>query len=71
MVKRLSFVLSGVSADKYELAKDTILEEFDKFKRGEFDVDKLELAKKLLFHIDMKLPIDRKVLSRSCRINCF
>ena len=70
MVKRLSFVLSGVSADKYELAKDTILEEFDKFKRGEFDVDKLELAKKLLFHIDMKL-IDRKVLSRSCRINCF
>lgn len=71
MVKRLSFVLSGVSADKYELAKDTILEEFDKFKRGEFDVDKLELAKKLLFHIDMKLLIDRKVLSRSCRINCF
>ena len=71
MVKRLSFVLSGVSADKYELAKNTILEEFDKFKRGEFDVDKLELAKKLLFHIDMKLLIDRKVLSRSCRINCF
>ena len=34
-------------------------------------MDKLELAKKLLFHIDMKLLIDRKVLSRSCRINCF
>lgn len=34
--------------DKYELAKDTILEEFDKFKRGEFDVDKLELAKKII-----------------------
>lgn len=49
MVKRLSFVLSGVSADKYELAKDTILEEFDKFKRGEFDVDKLELAKNYYF----------------------
>lgn len=46
--------------DKYELAKDTILEEFDKFKRGEFDVDKLELAKKLLFHIDMKLPTTEK-----------
>ncbi|QTK07358.1 EF-P 5-aminopentanol modification-associated protein YfmF [Staphylococcus haemolyticus] len=42
------FVLSGVSADKYELAKDTILEEFDKFKRGEFDIDKLELAKKII-----------------------
>ena len=49
MVKRLSFVLSGVSADKYELAKNTILEEFDKFKRGEFDVDKLELAKNYYF----------------------
>lgn len=42
------FVLSGVSADKFELAKDTILEEFDKFKRGEFDIDKLELAKKII-----------------------
>lgn len=27
------FVLSGVSADKYEIAKQTILEEFDKFKK--------------------------------------
>ena len=27
------FVLSGVSADKYEVAKQTILEEFDKFKK--------------------------------------
>ncbi|WP_210126130.1 pitrilysin family protein [Staphylococcus sp. GDY8P85P] len=42
------FVLSGVSADKFELAKDTILEEFDKFKRGEFDENKLELAKKII-----------------------
>ena len=71
MVKRLSFVLSGVSADKFELAKDTILEEFDKFKRGEFDIDKLELAKKLSFLIGTKLPIDLKVSSRSCKINYF
>ncbi|MBU5271106.1 pitrilysin family protein [Staphylococcus caprae] len=42
------FVLSGVSADKYERAKDTILEEFDKLKNGEFDETKLELAKKII-----------------------
>lgn len=42
------FVLSGVSADKYERAKDTILEEFEKLKNGEFDETKLELAKKII-----------------------
>lgn len=42
------FVLSGVSADKYEIAKQTILEEFDKFKKGEFDDNKLALAKKII-----------------------
>lgn len=42
------FVLSGVSADKYETAKQTILEEFDKFKKGEFDENKLALAKKII-----------------------
>lgn len=42
------FVLSGVSADKYEVAKQTILEEFDKFKKGEFEEGKIELAKKII-----------------------
>lgn len=42
------FVLSGVAADKYEVAKDTILAEFEKFQRGEFSEEKLELAKKIL-----------------------
>ncbi|MDK9865237.1 MULTISPECIES: EF-P 5-aminopentanol modification-associated protein YfmF [Staphylococcus] len=42
------FVLSGVSADKYEIAKDTIIAEFEKFQQGEFDDDKLELAKKVI-----------------------
>ena len=42
------FVLSGVSADKYEIAKDTIIAEFEKFQHGEFDDDKLELAKKVI-----------------------
>ena len=42
------FVLSGVSADKYEIAKQTILEEFYKFKKGEFDDNKLALAKKII-----------------------
>lgn len=42
------FVLSGVSSDKYEVAKDTILQEFDKFKQGEFEDSKLELAKKII-----------------------
>lgn len=42
------FVLSGVSSDKYEVAKETILQEFDKFKQGEFENSKLELAKKII-----------------------
>jgi predicted Zn-dependent peptidase len=42
------FVLSGVSADKHEIAKDTIIAEFEKFQHGEFDDDKLELAKKVI-----------------------
>lgn len=42
------FVLSGVSADKYETAKETILQEFNKFKQGEFADSKLELAKKII-----------------------
>ena len=42
------FVLSGVSASKYEIAKDTILDEFEKLKNGNFDDDKLELAKKII-----------------------
>ncbi|PHK48993.1 EF-P 5-aminopentanol modification-associated protein YfmF [Staphylococcus edaphicus] len=42
------FVLSGVSADKYEIAKDTIIQEFEKFQRGQFDDDKLALAKKVI-----------------------
>lgn len=42
------FVPSGVSASKYEIAKDTILDEFEKLKNGNFDDDKLELAKKII-----------------------
>lgn len=42
------FVLSGVSSDKFEIAKDTILAEFDKIKQGEFTEEKLELAKKVI-----------------------
>lgn len=42
------FVLSGVSADKYETAKETILQEFNKFKQGAFADSKLELAKKII-----------------------
>ncbi|MBF2260559.1 insulinase family protein [Staphylococcus capitis] len=42
------FVLSGVSASKYEIAKNTILDEFEKLKNGNFDDDKLELAKKII-----------------------
>lgn len=42
------FVLSGVSASKYEIAKDTILDEFEKLKNGNFDDGKLELAKKII-----------------------
>lgn len=42
------FVLSGVSTDKYEVAKDTIIAEFEKFQRGQFNEEKLELAKKVI-----------------------
>ena len=42
------FVLSGVSIDKYEVAKDTIIAEFEKFQRGQFNEEKLELAKKVI-----------------------
>ncbi|MCJ1656485.1 pitrilysin family protein [Staphylococcus sp. NRL 16/872] len=42
------FVLSGVSVDKYEIAKETILQEFEKFKNGEFEDSKLALAKKII-----------------------
>src|SRR5699024_815237 len=42
------FVLSGVSIDKYEVAKDTIIAEFEKFQRGRFNEEKLELAKKVI-----------------------
>ena len=54
------FVLSGVSADKYQVAQETIIKEFEKFKFGEFSDEKLELAKKLLFHSAMKVKIDQK-----------
>lgn len=42
------FVLSGVSAEKYEQAKDTVIKEFDKIKNGDFDSNKIELAKKII-----------------------
>lgn len=42
------FVLSGVSVDKYQVAKQTILDEFDKFKNGNFSEEKLALAKKVI-----------------------
>ena len=61
MVKRILFVLSGVSAEKYEQAKETVIKEFDKIKSGDFDSNKIELAKKSLFLIDTKHQIDPKV----------
>ncbi|MDR7648825.1 EF-P 5-aminopentanol modification-associated protein YfmF [Staphylococcus argenteus] len=42
------FVLSGVSSDKYEVAKDTIINEFEKIKNGDFTDEKLALAKKVI-----------------------
>ncbi|MGI2315584.1 M16 family metallopeptidase, partial [Staphylococcus cohnii] len=42
------FVLSGVSSDKYSVAKDTIIAEFEKFQQGQFSEEKLELAKKII-----------------------
>ena len=41
MVKRILFVLSGVSAEKYEQAKDTVIKEFDKIKMEIFILIKL------------------------------
>lgn len=42
------YVLSGVSRDKYEQAKDTIIKEFKNIQQGELTEDKLALAKKVL-----------------------
>lgn len=42
------FVLSGVSSDKYDVAKDTIINEFKKIQEGNFDDSKLALAKKVI-----------------------
>lgn len=42
------FVLSGVSLEKYELAKDTILKEFEKLQQGDFEEEQLELAKQVV-----------------------
>ncbi|MEB7755728.1 insulinase family protein [Staphylococcus xylosus] len=42
------FVLSGVSTDKYEIAKETIVSEFEKFQQGDFVEEKLALAKKVI-----------------------
>ncbi|WP_436853719.1 EF-P 5-aminopentanol modification-associated protein YfmF [Staphylococcus caeli] len=42
------FVLSGVSADKYDTAKETIIAEFEKFQNGQFEEEKLALAKKVI-----------------------
>lgn len=42
------FVLSGVSSDKYEIAKDTIIQEFENFQQGNFSDDKIDLAKKVI-----------------------
>ncbi|MDW8564839.1 EF-P 5-aminopentanol modification-associated protein YfmF [Staphylococcus shinii] len=42
------FVLSGVSIDKYEVAKETIVSEFEKFQQGDFEEDKITLAKKVI-----------------------
>ena len=58
------FVLSGVSSDKYEVAKDTIIEEFNKIQAGQFDDSKLALAKRLSFHKDKSHKIEQRVLLR-------
>ena len=42
------FVLSGVSTDKYEIAKETIVSEFEKFQQGDFEEEKIALAKKVI-----------------------
>ncbi|MGV3243827.1 EF-P 5-aminopentanol modification-associated protein YfmF [Staphylococcus sp. 11261D007BR] len=42
------FVISGVSTKDYELAKDTILEAFNRFEAGDFTEEKLKLAQKII-----------------------
>ncbi|WP_251516574.1 MULTISPECIES: EF-P 5-aminopentanol modification-associated protein YfmF [Staphylococcus] len=42
------FVLSGVSVDKVQTAKETVIKEFEKLQQGQFSEDKLELAKKVI-----------------------
>ena len=42
------FVLSGVSVDQYEKAKDTVIASFDTFRTGDFTDEKLALAKKVI-----------------------
>ncbi|QDX50430.1 insulinase family protein [Staphylococcus pseudintermedius] len=42
------FVMSGVSAKDYQLAKETIIEAFNRFKSGDFTEDKMALAKKII-----------------------
>ncbi|MBI5974920.1 insulinase family protein [Staphylococcus sp. H16/1A] len=42
------FVISGVSSSEYQLAKDTIIDAFERFKRGEFTEAQLNLAKKVI-----------------------
>ncbi|MFO3718955.1 EF-P 5-aminopentanol modification-associated protein YfmF [Staphylococcus felis] len=42
------FVTSGVSTKEYVLAKDTIIEAFEKFRQGQFSDEQLNLAKKII-----------------------
>ncbi|MCS4486309.1 EF-P 5-aminopentanol modification-associated protein YfmF [Staphylococcus americanisciuri] len=42
------FVLSGVSSDAYEAAKNTIIAAFEQFKIGNFTDEKMALAKKII-----------------------
>ena len=58
------FVLSGVSSDKYEVAKDTIIEEFNKIQAGQFDDSKLALAKKVIVSQRQESQDRAKVLLR-------
>ncbi|MDO5375591.1 MAG: pitrilysin family protein [Staphylococcus rostri] len=42
------FVLSGVSSDAYQDAKETIIDAFEQFKQGNFTDEKMALAKKII-----------------------
>ncbi|UXR77496.1 MULTISPECIES: pitrilysin family protein [unclassified Staphylococcus] len=42
------FVLSGVSSDAFDDAKNTIIEAFEQFKQGDFTEEKMALAKKII-----------------------